>query len=525
MAKAKTKETTIAEESATQAENISGAEFREIPLAKIRTSPTNPRKHFPEEAINEMAESIKLKGVMQPILVRPAAHIPEDELEIVAGECRYRASVIAGMDTIPAIVRQLTDLEALELQVMENLHRNNLTALEEAFGFKQLLDKSQDLVGFTIEDLAAKIGKSRTYIYDSLKLTELPEKAITAFNSGDLDRSTALLVARLEPEDQDTAIGELVNREDDQPKFSYREAKAKIDEIVQTSAQKREAEAKLEQARALVAQMEAEGKTVVLLDTVEKRQEWTKYGFHNLTYNTKSGFTTPNRHIYNLGDLEAFEISHALTESEYPEATYLVSTEAEVKIVLNYQAASDLITQKFEAGQLSHLPERDKTPSKHALEMQNREQAMDKARNDRSTLFRAIFQKLSEKPLEQLPLRDLLAIQAQMQFENLSPDQYGIVMEVYGRQEQDEADFIREMTVTAQVADLIRLNYELLACMETDPDWDWNKQEVQPAEIQPVILKALDIYEEQILVPAEVESEKTKAKTKGKAKTEEAVSA
>jgi ParB/RepB/Spo0J family partition protein len=522
MAKAKKQETTVAEETATPVETIGGAEFLEIALAKVRRSPTNPRKHFPEEAINEMAESIKAKGVLQPILVRPQHGELGEEYEIVAGECRYRASLLACMPTIPAIVRDLSDQEAMELQVLENLHRNNLTALEEAFGFKQLLD-----TGYTADELAEKINKSRTYVYDSLKLTELPEKAIEGFNAGKLNRSTALLVARLGSEDQDTAIEELVNRDENAPELSYRETKEKIDEIVQTSAQQREKAELLEKAKAITAELAAEGKTVILLDTKEKEQEWARYGFSHLSYNTQQGFTSPDRyaHSASLHDLQAFQIKEALSEAEYPQATYLVNPDAEIALVLHHDEAIALIRQKYEAGELSHLPLADKTPSPHQQKSMLREQSMEKARADRSTIFRVIFQKLSEKPLDQLPLRELLALQAQMMFENLSPDQYGIVLEVYGRQDQDEADFIREMTDTSQVAELVRFNFELLASMDMDPDYSWQEDKVIEPEILPVILKALDISEDQILGQSNGAEEKPKGKTKGKTKTAEAVPA
>jgi ParB/RepB/Spo0J family partition protein len=515
MAKAKTKETTIAEESATQAENISGAEFREIPLAKIRTSPTNPRKHFPEEAINEMAESIKLKGVMQPILVRPAAHIPEDELEIVAGECRYRASVIAGMDTIPAIVRQLTDLEALELQVMENLHRNNLTALEEAFGFKQLLDKSQDLVGFTIEDLAAKIGKSRTYIYDSLKLTELPEKAITAFNSGDLDRSTALLVARLEPEDQDTAIGELVNREDDQPKFSYREAKAKIDEIVQTSAQKREAEAKLDQARTLVAQMEAEGKTVVLLDTVEKKEEWcSRYGgFSYLEYGyIKSGYCTPKKN-WNIPNCSSFKVKQALSEEEYPDKVYLVDAEGATAVIMKLDQVGALIEQKIAAGTFTPDPLPVQGPSKWDMQKAEEER--------RKTLLKAIAAKIKHYGIDP----DLQAILINEAIITMS-EQYDmdVVMEALGMENVDPSDYLNSLRTPEESLLLLGI-LASMPCLDTEYSWESTADNANDGMYQRActIARQLgldpDISDPLSQVGAEPAKD-AKPKAKGKAKAE-----
>lgn len=173
------------------------ASFQMIPLECIRASTTNPRKHFEPVALAELAESIKQLGVAQPILVRPIAHDIIDQsavrFEIVAGERRFRASRLASMPTVPAIVRDLSDSDALEIQVIENLQRADLHPLEEAEGYEALI-KAHD---FSAESLAAKVGKSKAYIYARLKLCALVPEARESFYAGRLTASTAILIARI----------------------------------------------------------------------------------------------------------------------------------------------------------------------------------------------------------------------------------------------------------------------------------------------------------------------------------------
>lgn len=169
-----------------------GAQYAELLLDLIEPSKTNPRKRLDLVMIEELAESVRKVGVLQPILVRP--HPVEAAMfEIVAGESRWRAAKVAELQYIPATIRELTDLEALELQVLENLHRNDLHPIEEAEGFQQLLNAN----GYTVDTLAERVGKSRSAIYASLKLCALCPEAREAFYQGKLTASTALLIARI----------------------------------------------------------------------------------------------------------------------------------------------------------------------------------------------------------------------------------------------------------------------------------------------------------------------------------------
>ena len=167
-------------------------------LHTLCPSPTNPRKHFSEERMAEMIKSVSEHGILQPLLVRvwPASYAWEGEMplyEIVAGERRYRAAKAAGLPLVPVLVRDLSDQEVLELQLIENLQRQDLHPLEEARGFRELVDKH----GYPIEKLVEKTGKSRSYVFGRMKLLDLDEETQRIFEAGGLSASNALLVARI----------------------------------------------------------------------------------------------------------------------------------------------------------------------------------------------------------------------------------------------------------------------------------------------------------------------------------------
>jgi len=172
-------------------------QFQTLALNSITPSLTNPRKAFNADRLAELAESIKASGVHQPILVRPLPGNRVGETgrkvthEIVAGERRYRASQLAGATTIPALVRDLSDDQVLEIQIVENLQRDDLTQLEEAEGYHQLMHHS----ALTSDQVAAKIGKSRSYVYARLKLLDLSMECKDAMRAGTIDNSRALLIA------------------------------------------------------------------------------------------------------------------------------------------------------------------------------------------------------------------------------------------------------------------------------------------------------------------------------------------
>jgi ParB/RepB/Spo0J family partition protein len=168
--------------------------FPTLPLAAIRASSFNPRKRFDPAKLKELTESVRQDGVLEPILVRPVPKAKDGTAyEIVAGERRFRAATEAQLDAIPVIVRDLSDAKALELAVIENLLRQDLNPIEEAEGFQRLLQEH----GYSADDLAAKTGKSRAYVYTRLKLVHLPEIARKALWEDRINASVALLIARI----------------------------------------------------------------------------------------------------------------------------------------------------------------------------------------------------------------------------------------------------------------------------------------------------------------------------------------
>ncbi|MBP7639213.1 MAG: ParB/RepB/Spo0J family partition protein [Thauera sp.] len=205
--------------------------YAEVALDALAPSPTNPRKTFAD--LEDLAASIREQGVMQPILTRLwPDHYPTPEgrdsrplYEIVAGERRYRASLLAGLATIPALVRPLTTRQVLEAQIVENLQRRDVTELEEAEGY-QLMMRDH---GYSADDLADKVGKSRAYIYARLKLTALCLEARQFYRDGKLDASRALLIARIPvPALQVQAAKEIIREGHFEGPMSARQAAAHI---------------------------------------------------------------------------------------------------------------------------------------------------------------------------------------------------------------------------------------------------------------------------------------------------------
>ena len=148
--------------------------FQDISLSRIQESKTNPRRTFDETKLAELAGNIRQHGVLQPILVRPLPGGEDGFFELVAGARRYRASQLAKRETIPATVRELTDTECLELQLIENLQRADVHELDEARGYAGLMQLQPNT--YTVETLAEKIGRSEKYVYARLRLTHLVEE-------------------------------------------------------------------------------------------------------------------------------------------------------------------------------------------------------------------------------------------------------------------------------------------------------------------------------------------------------------
>jgi ParB family chromosome partitioning protein len=141
---------------------------RGIPIDLVQRNPSQPRRHFDESELSDLSNSIRTHGVLQPILVRP---LPDGKYEIVAGERRWRAAQRAGLHNIPAVVRELNEVEVLEIAIVENVQRTDLNPIEEAQGFQALIDR----FGRTQEEIAEAVGKSRPHIANMLRLLKLPD--------------------------------------------------------------------------------------------------------------------------------------------------------------------------------------------------------------------------------------------------------------------------------------------------------------------------------------------------------------
>ncbi len=152
---------------------------RQIDIDRIVANPNQPRKEFSPEALKDLSESIRSKGVLQPILVRPVPGRP-DRFELVAGERRLRASKLAGLGEIPALVKEMTDLESMAIALIENLQREDLNPIEEAKGYQELISK----FGLSQEQLAGQVGKSRSALSNSMRLLTLSDPIQNAIGEG-----------------------------------------------------------------------------------------------------------------------------------------------------------------------------------------------------------------------------------------------------------------------------------------------------------------------------------------------------
>lgn len=166
-------------------------EIVSIKISQIEPNRNQPRRTFDEEALRELADSIAEHGVLQPILVRPQIY---GGYQIVAGERRYRAARIAGLTEIPAIIRELTDSETMQIALIENLQRRDLSVLEEAMGYRTLMDE----YGFSQEDIARTVGKSRPAVANTLRLLSLPDNVKALVESGKLSAGHARSLLALE---------------------------------------------------------------------------------------------------------------------------------------------------------------------------------------------------------------------------------------------------------------------------------------------------------------------------------------
>ena len=178
------------------------SEVKMIPIDEIRSNPYQPRIHFDEEALQELADSIKIHGVFEPIIVKKSIK----GYELIAGERRTKASKIAGLDKIPAIVKDFDDQAMMEIALIENIQREDLSPIEEAKAYKNYMYKT----GITQEELAKRFGKSRSYITNTLGLLNLPSSVQDDVVKGKISMSHARVLSKLADEDKILSLSERI---------------------------------------------------------------------------------------------------------------------------------------------------------------------------------------------------------------------------------------------------------------------------------------------------------------------------
>ena len=177
-------------------------EIIQLNLDEIRPNPHQPRKNFNEESLNELAESIKKNGVFQPIIVKKSIK----GYDLVAGERRFRASKIAGLTTIPAIIRDFSEEQMIEIALLENLQRENLNVIEEALAYKTMIEK----LNITQEELSNKVSKSRSHITNILGLLRLPEAVQEMLINNKITMGHARVLSKFENEDKMIEYAEMI---------------------------------------------------------------------------------------------------------------------------------------------------------------------------------------------------------------------------------------------------------------------------------------------------------------------------
>lgn len=182
-------------------ESASESDIVQIPLGEIRSNPYQPRKNFDQQSLDELATSIRNYGVFQPIIVKKSIK----GYDLVAGERRLRASKLAGLETIPAIVKNFSDEEMREIALLENLQRENLTSIELAWAYKGIIDS----LHIRQEDLAAKIGKSRSHVTNTLGLLRLPDDVQDMVRENKLSMGHARILSKIE---DDKKVEDLANK-------------------------------------------------------------------------------------------------------------------------------------------------------------------------------------------------------------------------------------------------------------------------------------------------------------------------
>lgn len=202
-----------------------GNDLRDIPVDLVGRGKYQPRRDMDQDALQELADSIKVQGVMQPIVVRPSG---ADKFEIIAGERRWRASQLAGLDTIPAMVRDVPDEAAIAMALIENIQRENLNPIEEALALQRLQQEFE----LTQQEVADAVGKSRSTVTNLLRLMSLRDDVRTLLEHGDLEMGHARALLGLPADDQSAAARTVVGKG-----FSVRQTEALVRKLLTQTKQ------------------------------------------------------------------------------------------------------------------------------------------------------------------------------------------------------------------------------------------------------------------------------------------------
>lgn len=213
-----------------------------LPLREIEPDRDQPRKFFEDDALNELSKSIQEHGILQPIVVRP---MPNGTYKIIAGERRWRASRLAGLSEVPVIIKDVTDAQAMELALIENLQREDLDPVEEALGYKNLMERC----GLTQEQAAEKLARSRSAVANSLRLLNLPEDVLDMLKDGTLSTGHAKVILSLPSSELQSQAAKQIKEE----KLNVRQAEILCKKMLQ---QQDKAKVKIEQRPSFAAEVE-----------------------------------------------------------------------------------------------------------------------------------------------------------------------------------------------------------------------------------------------------------------------------
>ena len=259
----------------TRGETAAARATLKLPIAFLRPNKLQPRKRFAPEELNDLAESIREKGILQPILVRPIKG-EANSYEIVAGERRWRASQMAKLHEVPVVIREMSDSESLEIAIIENVQRSDLNAIEEAAAYYELMERFK----FTQEKVAKEVGKSRSHIANTLRLLTLPEPVRALVREGKLTAGHARTLIGLQDAEkraQEIIAGMLNVRQAEQRSANKKSGKAQHKQV---DPDTRDLESRISNALGLRVQVADKGKkggeVRIFYKTLEQLDEITR---------------------------------------------------------------------------------------------------------------------------------------------------------------------------------------------------------------------------------------------------------